>query len=147
MAIPGPARSFNQRILDLDFSVPTPGNPTLTLQKNGSGEGEGEQILAKDIQVSDAYEIFGCARCDKGATLKFYWGFSHSNAVPPMVYGNGAAIQYDIFESATVPASYTEGAGVKIGPLRVGGQHLKVTATNTATDATTNFRIFLIKRS
>lgn len=145
-------RNFIQKILDLDFTVAS--SPVKILQASGSGA----QTLQThegliNLPIGDAYEIFGVAQCDNNATITLEWGFGHdtstkANDSGKMVKGGGkTAPVFVASETVSITgASVSTATGVKIGPILVVGEVLRVKVLNSGA-ATGNFRIYLAKRT
>jgi len=125
-----------------------------SLQANGSGA----QTLKTheghiNLPVGDAYEVFGLVQCDQDCTLTLEWGFSHKTGIQAndqSIMPHGGATLAPVFvavETISVTgAAFSEGNGLKIAPILVAGEYLKVKCLNSDV-ATSNFRIYLAKRT
>ena len=84
----------------------------------------GDQVLVPRFELGEGSIISGVASCDQACTLTVWQGKS------PFLFS--------IKQDFTVPADFSNGAGVKIGPIDVVGEYCKITINNAGA-ATYNF--------
>lgn len=90
-----------------------------------------------DPSVGDCYEIFGMVRSELAGTLRIYQAFANGNS-PAFVVKDDIAV--------AAAGAFADGNGVKVAPIRLLGQLVKVTFQLTSGGPSSNFQLYLAMR-